>query len=67
MAEWSCAVGALFEMAIFLRNHATEQFSMKGLNSVFSATKNKAHSNCSTTHLTTILYFVAGKIRLPQF
>jgi transposase len=40
---------------------------MEGLNSVFSATKRKARGYRSTTHLVTMLYFVAGKLRLPQF
>ena len=40
---------------------------MEGLNSVFSATKRKARGDRSTTHLITMLYFVAGKLRLPQF
>jgi len=40
---------------------------MEGLNSVFSATKRKARGYRSTTHLTTMLYFVAGKLRFPQF
>jgi transposase len=40
---------------------------MEGLNSVFSATKRKARGYRSTTHLIAILYFVAGKLRLPQF
>lgn len=40
---------------------------MEGLNSVFSATKRKARGYRSTTHLTAMLYFVAGKLRLPQF
>lgn len=40
---------------------------MEGLNSVFSATKRKARGYRSTLHLTTMLYFVAGKLRLPQF
>ena len=40
---------------------------MKGLNSVFSATKRKARGYRSTTHLITMLYFTAGKLRLPQF
>jgi transposase len=40
---------------------------MEGLNSVFSATKRKARGYRSTVHLITILYFVAGKLRLPQF
>ena len=40
---------------------------MEGLNSVFSATKRKARGYRSTTHLITMLYFVAGKLRLPQF
>lgn len=40
---------------------------MEGLNSVFSATKRKARGYRSTVHLIAILYFVAGKLRLPQF
>jgi transposase len=40
---------------------------MEGLNSVFSATKRKARGYRSTTHLITMLYFTAGKLRLPQF
>ena len=40
---------------------------MEGLNGVFSATKRKARSYRSTTHLITMLYFTAGKLRLPQF
>jgi transposase len=40
---------------------------MEGLNSVFSATKRKARGYRSTTHRITMLYFVAGKLRLPQF
>lgn len=40
---------------------------MEGLNSVFSATKRKARGYRSMTHLITMLYFVAGKLRLPQF
>ncbi len=40
---------------------------MEGLNSVFSATKRKARGYRSTTHMITMLYFVAGKLRLPQF
>lgn len=40
---------------------------MEGLNSVFSATKRRARGYRSTTHLTTMLYFVAGKLRFPQF
>lgn len=40
---------------------------MEGLNSVFSATKRKARGYRSTVHLTTMLYFIAGKLRFPQF
>ena len=39
---------------------------MEGLNSVFSATKRKARGYRSTTHLIAMLYFIAGKLRLPQ-
>jgi transposase len=40
---------------------------MEALNSVFSATKRKARGYRSTTHLITMLYFTAGKLRFPQF
>jgi transposase len=40
---------------------------MEGLNSVFSATKRNARGYRSTTHLLTMLYLIAGKLRLPQF
>lgn len=39
---------------------------MEALNSVFSATKRKARGYRSTTHLITMLYFTAGKLRFPQ-
>jgi transposase len=39
---------------------------MEGLNSVFSGTKRKARGYRSTLHLITMLYLVAGKLRLPQ-
>jgi transposase len=48
------------------KSHVTNAF-LEGLNSVFSATKRKARGYRSTTHLVTMLYFTAGKLRLPQF
>jgi transposase len=39
---------------------------MEGLNSVFSATKRRARGYRSTFHLITMLYLVAGKLRIPQ-
>lgn len=39
---------------------------MEGLNSVFSATKRKARGYRSSEYLITMLYFLAGKLRLPQ-
>ena len=48
------------------RSGLTNAF-MEGLNSVFSATKRKARGYRSTPRLITMLYFVAGKLRLPQF
>jgi transposase len=39
---------------------------MEGLNSVFSGTQRRARGYRSTTHLITMLYFMAGKLRLPQ-
>jgi len=40
---------------------------MEGLNSVFQATKRRARGYRSSTYLITMLYLVAGKLRLPQF
>lgn len=39
---------------------------MEGLNSVFSAVKRKARGYRSPEYLITMLYFVAGKLRLPH-
>ena len=39
---------------------------MEGLNSVFQATKRKARGYRSPVYLITILYFIAGKLRLPH-
>src|SRR6266850_257788 len=39
---------------------------MEGLNSVFSAVKRKARGFRSSTYLITILYLLAGKLRLPH-
>ena len=68
---------AMLKVAALVENHlagilahwkwgVTNAF-MEGLNSVFSATKRKARGYRSTTHLITMLYLVAGKLRLPQF
>ena len=40
---------------------------MEGRNSLFQATKRKARSYRSPEYLITMLYFIAGKLRLPQF
>jgi transposase len=40
---------------------------MEGLNSVFQATKRKARGFRSSEYLITMLYLIAGKLRLPQF
>jgi transposase len=45
--------------------HRTTNAFMEALMSVFSATKRKARGYRSTTNLITMLYFVAGKLRLP--
>jgi len=69
--------GPMVKLAQMIENHlagilahwkwgVTNAF-MEGLNSVFSATKRKARGYRSTTHLITMLYFSAGKLRLPQF
>ena len=68
---------AMLKLAQLIENHlagilahwkwgVTNAF-MEGLNSVFSATKRKARGYRSTVHLITMLYFTAGKLRLPQF
>jgi transposase len=67
---------SMVKMAAMIENHlkgilahwksgVTNAF-MEGLNSVFSATKRKARGYRSSTHLITMLYLVAGKLRLPQ-
>jgi len=40
---------------------------LEGLNSLFSATKRKARGYRSTKNLLTMLYFVAGKLRIPCY
>jgi len=70
-------LAAMVKLAQMIENHlagilahwkwgVTNAF-MEGLNSVFSATKRKARGYRSTTHLIAMLYFTAGKLRLPQF
>ncbi|HNS69211.1 MAG TPA: transposase, partial [Verrucomicrobiota bacterium] len=39
---------------------------MEGLNSVFSAVKRRARGYRSPVYLITMLYLVAGKLRLPH-
>ena len=58
--------GRIWRAVYFVEVRVTNAF-MEGLNSVFSATKRKARGYRSTTHLITMLYFVAGRLRLPQF
>ena len=71
-----CLFGPMVRLAQMIQKHLpgilghwkwglTNAF-MEGLNSVFSATKRKARGYRSTTHLITMLYFTAGKLRLPQ-
>jgi transposase len=38
---------------------------MEGLNSLFSAVKRKARGYRTVEYMTTMLYFVAGKLTLP--
>lgn len=38
---------------------------LEGLNSLFSATKRKARGYRTTTNMITMLYFVAGKLKIP--
>ena len=45
--------------------HRITNAFMEGLNSVFSAVKRRSRGFRSMEYLTTILYFVAGKLRLP--
>ncbi len=49
------------------RKRAGTNAFVEDLNSVFSATKCKAHGYRCTMHLITMRYFVAGKLRHPQF
>jgi transposase len=45
--------------------HRLTNAFMEGLNSVFSATKRKARGYRTTSYLLTMLYLVAGKLRIP--
>jgi transposase len=47
--------------------HRITNAFMEGLNSVFSAVKRRSRGFRSMEYLTTMLYFVAGKLRLPAF
>ena len=40
---------------------------LEGLNSLFSATKRKARGYRTTRNLLAMLYFVAGKLRIPCY
>ena len=40
---------------------------LEGLNSLFSATKRKARGYRSIEYMTTMLYFVAGKLEIPHY
>ena len=40
---------------------------MEGLNSLFSPTKRKARGYRTTKNLLTMLYFVAGKLKVPCY
>jgi len=40
---------------------------LEGLNSLFSATKRKARGYRSSEYLIAMLYFVAGKLRIPCY
>jgi transposase len=46
-------------------NHYLTNAYMEALNSVFSATKRKARGYRTTEYLLTVLYLVAGKLRIP--
>ena len=46
-------------------NHHLTNAYMEALNSVFSATKRKARGYRTTQYLLTVLYLVAGKLRIP--
>jgi len=68
---------AMVKVAAMVENHlagilahwqwgVTNAF-MEGLKSVLGATKRKARGDRSTTHLITMLYLAAGKLRSPQY
>jgi transposase len=40
---------------------------LEGLNSLFSAVKRKARGYRSIEYMTTMLYFVAGKLEIPYY
>ncbi len=58
------AIDDLSPTLIALSPQITNAF-MEGLNSVFSAVKRRSRGFRSMEYLTTMLYFVAGKLRLP--
>jgi transposase len=72
----SGVLSPMVKMAQMIENHLTGILAhwkwgltnafMEGLNSVFSAVKRKARGYRSPVYLTTILYLVAGKLRLPH-
>ena len=47
------------------KHHLTNAF-MEGLNSIFQATKRRARGYRSPQYLITMLYFIAGKLRIPH-
>ena len=72
----SCLWKPMLRVAEMIQNHLagilahwkwrlTNAF-MEGLNSVFSAVKRKARGYRSPVYQITVLYFVAGKLRLPH-
>jgi len=75
--RWGSALAPLAKAVTTIRknldgvlNHWLGELStafMEGLNSVFSAVKRKARGYRSSEYMTAMLYFVAGKLPLPQY
>ena len=75
--RWSSALAPLAKAVATIRrhlegilNHWLGELStayMEGLNSVFSAVKRKARGFRNTEYMTSMLYFVAGKLNIPSY
>ncbi len=54
-------------LQIRVASFPTAEDGLEGSNSLFSATKRKARGYRTTKNLLTMLYFVAGKLKVPCY